>query len=80
MDFMEAMHHLAENDGAKVFRSGDNSFVWHDDKIVARGRPPLGLRIQRIGRGQTSEPFVPTMDDIFADDWHEYEPAALLRR
>lgn len=80
MNFMEAMQLLSEDEHSKVIREGDDTFIFNDSRIYARGRPPRGLQMQRIGRGQDAVPFTPTLDDVFAEDWSVYEPTASYRR
>jgi hypothetical protein len=47
--------------------------------VRRRGQPPAGLLIQRIGRGQSSQPYAPTLKDVLSEDWDVYEPANIMR-
>jgi hypothetical protein len=79
MNFIEAMQHVAENERTAVILPGADSFVWYDGAVRRRGQPPAGLLIQRIGRGQSSQPYAPTLKEVLSEDWETYQPGNLMR-
>jgi hypothetical protein len=62
-----------------VILPGADSFVWYDGAVRRRGQPPAGLLIQRIGRGQSSQPYAPTLKEVLSEDWETYQPGNLMR-
>jgi hypothetical protein len=79
MNFIEAMQHVAENERTAVILPGEDAFVWYEGQARGRRQPPVGLLLQKIGRGQTAQPFSPTLKQVLSEDWEVFQPSNIMR-
>lgn len=73
MNFTEAMLYVSKGERSAVTRPDSRGFVWYDPDPWMAGGPPMGLYSQLKATDESARPYCPTIEDIIAEDWEEYD-------